>query len=67
MRRRHRRPHASGVGLAWVREPDGGVATTDFVRSGRYQVDVAGTVYPATVSLRPPFDPDGLRVKGDCR
>ena len=55
------------MGLAWVREPDGGVATTDFVRSGRYQVDVAGTVYPATVSLRPPFDPDGLRVKGDCR
>jgi 4-methylaminobutanoate oxidase (formaldehyde-forming) len=55
----------SCVGLAWVRPPDGQVATAEFVRSGRYEVDVAGTAYPVTVSLRPPFDPEGRRVQGD--
>jgi glycine cleavage system aminomethyltransferase T/glycine/D-amino acid oxidase-like deaminating enzyme len=52
------------VGLAYVRHPDGGVLTPDLVRAGEYQVNVGGTLYPATVDLRPPFDPAGDRVKG---
>jgi glycine cleavage system aminomethyltransferase T/glycine/D-amino acid oxidase-like deaminating enzyme len=53
----------ASVGLAYVRRPDGGQVTADYLRSGRYQVDVGGQVCGATVSLRPPFDPDGEKVR----
>ncbi len=53
-----------GVGLAYVRDPAGGPLTAEVIRSGDYQVNVGGRLYPAAVSLRPPFDPAGLRVKG---
>ena len=52
------------VGLAYIRDPAGDVLTPDIVRSGEYQVNVGGRLYPATVHLRPPFDPAGDRVKG---
>jgi heterotetrameric sarcosine oxidase gamma subunit len=52
------------VGLAYIRDPAGGVLTPDIVRSAAYQVNVGGRLYPATVHLRPPFDPAGDRVKG---
>jgi glycine cleavage system aminomethyltransferase T/glycine/D-amino acid oxidase-like deaminating enzyme len=52
------------VGLAYIRHPDGAVLTPDVVRAGEYQVDVGGRLHPATVGLRPPFDPAGDRVKG---
>jgi len=54
----------SSVGLAYVRDPGGGVATAGFVGSGRYQVNVSGDLCPATVTLRPPFDPSGDKIKG---
>ncbi len=53
-----------GVALAYVRDPAGGALTAEVIRSGDYQVNVGGRLYPAAVSLRPPFDPAGLRVKG---
>ena len=52
------------VGLAYIRHPDGRVLTPDVVRTGEYQVNVGGRLYPAAVHLRPPFDPAGDRVKG---
>ncbi len=52
------------VGLAYVRHPDGVVLTPDAARAGDYQVNVGGRLYPATVSLRPPFDPSSDRIKG---
>ena len=52
------------VGLGYIRDPAGDVLTPDVVRSGEYQVNVGGRRYPATVHLRPPFDPAGDRVKG---
>jgi 4-methylaminobutanoate oxidase (formaldehyde-forming) len=55
------------VGLAYVRHCDGGVVTPDIVRAGRYQVNAGGTLHAATVSLRPPFDPAGDRIKGRYR
>ena len=51
------------VGLGYLRDPDGGVVSRDFVSAGRYQVNVGGALYPATVTLRPPFDPDNTRVR----
>jgi 4-methylaminobutanoate oxidase (formaldehyde-forming) len=53
----------SSVGLAYIRHPDGEVITADFTRTGRYQVNVGGTLCPATIGLRPPFDPAGDRVR----
>jgi|CZKT01.1.fsa_nt_gi glycine cleavage system aminomethyltransferase T/glycine/D-amino acid oxidase-like deaminating enzyme len=52
------------VGLAYVRHPDGAAVTADFLRAGSYEVNVSGTRVAAVVSLRPPFDPAGVRVKG---
>jgi heterotetrameric sarcosine oxidase gamma subunit len=52
----------ASVGLAYVRHPGGDVVTPDYLRSGRYQVNVGGTVCEARMSLRPPFDPDGEKV-----
>ena len=50
--------------LAYVRAPGGTPLTPDLIRSGAYQVNVGGDLYPATVSLRPPFDPAGDRIRG---
>jgi 4-methylaminobutanoate oxidase (formaldehyde-forming) len=52
------------VGLAYIRHPDGRVLTPDVIRTGDYQVNVGGRLYPATIHLRPPFDPAGDRIKG---
>jgi glycine cleavage system aminomethyltransferase T len=51
------------VGLGYLRDPGGEVVTREFLDAGRYQVNVGGDLYPATVSLRPPFDPAGTRVR----
>jgi heterotetrameric sarcosine oxidase gamma subunit len=51
------------VGLAYVWDPEGGVVTRDWVTGASYEVDVGGSRWPVTVSLRPPFDPDGDRIK----
>jgi len=52
------------VGLAYLRHPAGEVLTPDVIRAGAYQVNVGGQLYPATVGLRPPFDPAGDRIRG---
>jgi glycine cleavage system aminomethyltransferase T/glycine/D-amino acid oxidase-like deaminating enzyme len=52
------------VGLAYLRHTCGEVITPGYIREGSYQVNVGGQVLPATVSLRPPFDPAGERVRG---
>jgi 4-methylaminobutanoate oxidase (formaldehyde-forming) len=53
----------ASVGLAYVRHAGGDVVTPEYLRSGRYEVNVGGQVRGATVSLRPPFDPDGEKVR----
>jgi 4-methylaminobutanoate oxidase (formaldehyde-forming) len=52
------------AGLAYLRHPDGAALTPDVIRSGNYQVNVGGDLYPATVTLRSPVDPAGHRIKG---
>ena len=49
------------VGLGYVENEQG--VTADFIRSGRYEIEVAGVRYPARASLRPMYDPDGKRVR----
>ena len=49
------------VGLAMVECADG--VSADFVGSGDWQVDIAGTRYPAVASLRPMYDPENARIR----
>jgi 4-methylaminobutanoate oxidase (formaldehyde-forming) len=49
------------MGMGYV-ENEGG-ATVDFIRSGTYEIDIAGRRYPARVSLRPMYDPEGIRIR----
>jgi 4-methylaminobutanoate oxidase (formaldehyde-forming) len=53
----------SAVGLAYLKAADGSVIDADWVRSGVYQVNVGGRLYPITVSLRPFYDPASERVR----
>jgi 4-methylaminobutanoate oxidase (formaldehyde-forming) len=53
------------VGLAYLNGPGGEPVTAEYIRAGRYEVNVGGTVCPVRVSLRPPFDPDGARLERD--
>jgi len=52
----------AGVALALVGDPDAPATTLDWLRSGRFEVDLAGTRYAVSVTTRPPFDPDGVRL-----
>jgi 4-methylaminobutanoate oxidase (formaldehyde-forming) len=55
----------ASVGLAYVRHHQGGsVVTPAYLREGSYQVNIGGDIRPATVHLRPPYDPAGTRVRG---
>jgi glycine cleavage system aminomethyltransferase T/glycine/D-amino acid oxidase-like deaminating enzyme len=49
------------VGLAMI-EADQPI-TQAFLDEGRWEVDVAGTRYPAKLSLRPLYDPDMKKIK----
>jgi len=49
------------VGLAMV---EGEQVDAAWLESGRWEVDIAGRIYPATVSLMPLYDPGMERVRG---
>ena len=51
----------SAIGLGYVSHPDG--VDADFVKSGAYEIEIAGERFPATASLRPLYDPKAERVK----
>jgi glycine cleavage system aminomethyltransferase T len=50
--------------LGYVERRDGGIADRDWLRAGTYQVAIGGERYDATVSLQPPYDPSGARIRG---
>ncbi|MFC5175279.1 FAD-dependent oxidoreductase [Nocardioides taihuensis] len=52
----------TSVGLAVVEHDEG--VTPDWLRAGGFEVDVAGTRHPATLSLRPFYDPTRERILG---
>jgi 4-methylaminobutanoate oxidase (formaldehyde-forming) len=49
------------VALGHVCHNDG--VSVEYVMNGNYEIDIAGVRYPARASLRPMYDPNGLRVK----
>ena len=49
------------MGMGYVEHADG--VTADMVNSGGFEIQVAGERIPAKTSLRPMYDPKGLRVR----
>jgi 4-methylaminobutanoate oxidase (formaldehyde-forming) len=49
------------MGMGYVEHSDG--VTADLVTSGGFEIQVAGELVPAKTSLRPMYDPRGLRVR----
>jgi 4-methylaminobutanoate oxidase (formaldehyde-forming) len=49
------------VGLAMIETGD--PVTPDVINSGTWEIDVAGSRFPAAASLRPMYDPDNSRIK----
>lgn len=52
----------ASVGVGPVESEDEPVSV-DFIKSGSYEIDIAGVRYSAKASLRPMYDPKLLRVK----
>jgi 4-methylaminobutanoate oxidase (formaldehyde-forming) len=51
------------VGLAYIWRRDGEPVTSDYLESGRYEVNVGGVVSAVTVHRRAPYDPEGTRIR----
>ena len=51
------------VALGYVWRPDGATVTPDYIESGVWQINIAGTLCTARVLLRPPFDAAGEKIK----
>jgi 4-methylaminobutanoate oxidase (formaldehyde-forming) len=49
------------VGLGNVEYPDG--VSADYIKEGNFEIEVSGKLYPAKSSLRPMYDPEGLKVR----
>ena len=50
------------VGLAMI--DAGGPLDAKWIEAGTWEVDIAGTKYPAIASLKPLFDPENKKIKG---
>ena len=51
------------VGLSMVESFDNEYVSKDYLQSGKWEVEVASKKYPATVSLKPMYDPGNIRIK----
>jgi 4-methylaminobutanoate oxidase (formaldehyde-forming) len=48
------------VGMGYVNCAEG--VSANFIKSGRYAININGELFPATVHLRPPYDPERQRI-----
>lgn len=49
---------------SYIQNPSGAPITEEFLQNGKYQLEVMGKCYDATMTLKSQFDPDNKRVKG---
>uniref|UniRef100_A0A3Q2PCC1 Sarcosine dehydrogenase, mitochondrial n=1 Tax=Fundulus heteroclitus TaxID=8078 RepID=A0A3Q2PCC1_FUNHE len=52
------------LGYGYIRNPDGGVVSADFIKTGDFTLERMGVTYKAKAHLKSPFDPENKRVKG---
>jgi 4-methylaminobutanoate oxidase (formaldehyde-forming) len=51
----------SAVGMGYVKNDV--PITTEWIREGKYELEVQGKMVPATVHIKSPYDPDNQRVR----
>jgi 4-methylaminobutanoate oxidase (formaldehyde-forming) len=51
------------LGMGFVEGDEVEGATTEYINSGRYEIDIAGERFSAKASLRPMYDPKNKRVR----
>jgi glycine cleavage system aminomethyltransferase T len=54
---------AVGLAMLEARDVPGGVLDAKAIEASTWDVEIAGTRYPATVSLRPLYDPENKKIK----
>lgn len=52
------------IGMGYVSHHANEKVTTDYIKSGSYEIEVASERIPAQASLRPFYDPKSLRIRG---
>lgn len=56
------------LGQSYIRRNDSDKPIDiDYIKSGKYQIEVMGKLYDADCHLRSPFDPKGRRILGDYK
>lgn len=53
------------IGTGYIEHPKGKVIEDEYLKSGRYQIEVRNRKYPATLFLESPFDPNNQRLLGN--
>jgi 4-methylaminobutanoate oxidase (formaldehyde-forming) len=48
------------IAMGYVNDPEG--AGSDFIKSGRFEINISGQRFPARVHLRAPYDPGRKRI-----
>jgi 4-methylaminobutanoate oxidase (formaldehyde-forming) len=51
------------IGLGYVEAKEPSPVTRDYIASGDWEIEIAGQRHPARASLRPLYDPQGLRIR----
>jgi 4-methylaminobutanoate oxidase (formaldehyde-forming) len=51
------------IGLGYVESSDEHPISDEFINGGAYEIEVAGEIFSATVSLKPLYDPKSDRIK----
>jgi 4-methylaminobutanoate oxidase (formaldehyde-forming) len=49
------------IGMCYLKNPDG--IDDEWIRAGKYAINVAGRMYPIKIHLKPPYDPKNERVR----
>lgn len=58
----------SALGQCYIKRSDSNKAIDiDYIKSGKYQIEVMGKLYDADIHLRSPFDPKGRRILGEYK
>ncbi|XP_037547965.1 sarcosine dehydrogenase, mitochondrial [Nematolebias whitei] len=52
------------LAYGYIRNPNAGVVSADFIKSGEFTLERMGVTYKAKAHLKSPFDPENKRVKG---
>jgi 4-methylaminobutanoate oxidase (formaldehyde-forming) len=51
---------SAAVGMGYVKSQDG--VTAEFIRDGRYEINISGKRWPATPHLKAPYDPERTKI-----